>query len=713
MRKIITLFLGLSCCCFVMAQNKMLSSKQLMDRSLYPQHEMRGLQFIGNGNHIAYIQDTVLYCGSINAPKSCITLSQLNRELSASGENAVRMLPSVKFLNEKEFRFAANGKMMVYNTAKHTLSILADCSKSGSNLDLEVNTNQFAYTEDNNLFINNNGKVFSIQDENKDIVFGQSVHRNEFGINKGTFWSPKGNFLAFYRMDQSMVTDYPLVQTKARIAHEDPFKYPMAGMPSHHVTIGIYDANKESVIYLNTLRGRSILDCEMYLTNVTWSPDEKYIYVAKINRDQNHMWLERYDIATGNLDKILFEEENDRYVEPCDGLTFIPNNPKRFIWQSLRDGYKHLYIYNTDGTLVKQLTTGEYEIEGIIGFDTKCENIFVYANKDNLTGRAAYRVNLNSGEMTLLTPAEGTHSVVMSADGNTLIDIYNSVNVPAKAVVRNVKGKELRTLYAAENPLKDYAMPKFTMGTIKAADGKTDLYYRLITPPNMDPTKKYPTLVYVYGGPHSQLVTDSWLAGANLYFTFLAQQGYVVFTVDNRGTDNRGFEFESCTHRQLGTIEMADQMEGVKFLQSLPYVDQERMGVEGWSFGGFMTITMKLNHPEIFKVGCAGGPVIDWKWYEVMYGERYMDTPMENPEGYEKASLINQVDKLQGRLLVIHGAEDNTVVWQNSLEFIDACITHQKQVDYFVYPHHEHNVLGRDRVHLFEKMFDYYETFLK
>jgi dipeptidyl-peptidase-4 len=194
---------------------------------------------------------------------------------------------------------------------------------------------------------------------------------------------------------------------------------------------------------------------------------------------------------------------------------------------------------------------------------------------------------------------------------------------------------------------------------------------------------------------------------------FLAQQGYVVFTVDNRGTDNRGFEFESCTHRHLGEIEMADQMEGVKFLKSLPYVDQDRMGVEGWSFGGFMTVTMKLAHPEVFKVGCAGGPVIDWKWYEIMYGERYMDTPQENSDGYEANCLLNKAKDLQGRLLIIHGAEDNTVVWQHSLEFIERCINNLKQVDYFVYPHHEHNVRGIERNHLYQKMFQYYEDHLK
>ena len=547
------------------------------------------------------------------------------------------------------------------------------------------------------------------------IVLGESVHRNEFGINGGLFWSPKNSKLAFYRMDQSMVVDYPLVNTKAREAEPMPIKYPMAGMQSHWVTVGVWDCAAQKLVYLNTCRDTSIHEREMYLTNNAWSPDEKYIFIAKINREQNHMWLEQYDATTGAFVKVLFEETNPRYVEPCEPMMFTPKGDQ-FLWFSMRDGYKHLYLYNLDGTLVKQVTKGEYEVEGFIQFDKKGENIFVYANKDNLAGRDAYRVNLKKGTMDRLTSGKGTNTVAINDAGTRMVCAYSSVDVPAAAYYQDItprKYPEPYYFYRSENPLKDYAMPGIKLGTIKAADGKTDLYYRLITPPDMKPGEKYPTLVYVYGGPHSQLVTDSWLAGGNLYFLRLAQQGYVVFTLDNRGTDNRGFEFESCTHRHLGEIEMADQMEGVKFLKSLPYVDENRMGVEGWSFGGFMTITMKLAHPEVFKVGGAGGPVIDWKWYEIMYGERYMDTPQENPEGYEASSLLNKAKNLEGRLLVIQGAEDNTVVPQHSTEFIERCINNFKQVDYFAYPHHEHNVLGRERLHLYQKMFQYYEDFLK
>ncbi len=642
---------------------KMLQWDQLMDRDLYPKREAMSFIFAPDGKTVTYFKGGELY----------------------------------GFDGKKEFKLETEAQRDWRKPKNH-----------------DPKLEERVELKEGNLYVDD--KLVE-RGDGYNIVLGESVHRNEFGINGGLFWSPKGNRLAFYRMDQSMVVDYPIVNTKAREAEVRNIKYPMAGMKSHEVTVGVWDATAQKLVYLNTARDTTVHEREMYLTNIAWSPDEKYVFIAKVNREQNHMWLEQYDAVSGAFMKVLFEETDPRYVEPCEPMIFTPKGDQ-FLWFSMRDGYKHLYLYNIDGTLVKQVTEGAYEVEGFIQFDKKGENIFIYANKDNLAGRDAYRVNLKKGTMECLTMQEnglhGTHTIALNEQGTMWVDLWSSVNVPMRADLRDLKHKNpIKTFFEAENPLKDYAMPEVKLGTIKAADGVTDLYYRLITPPNMEKGKKYPTLVYVYGGPHSQLVTDSWLGGGNLYFMFLAQQGYVVFTLDNRGTDNRGFEFESCTHRHLGEIEMADQMEGVKFLKSLPYVDQDRMGVEGWSFGGFMTITMKLAHPEVFKVGCAGGPVIDWKWYEIMYGERYMDTPQENPEGYEANCLLNKAKDLEGRLLVIHGAEDNTVVWQHSLEFIERCINNYKQVDYFVYPHHEHNVLGRERLHLYQKMFQYYEDYLK
>ena len=711
MRKVFLFALTLAVTVSVFAQNRMLSSNQLMNRNLYPSAPLKSIQFVGNSDLLAYYNDTAILIGNEKKMDVLVLWSDLREAMKTAGVSSVSSMFDITVLGRDQLTFFANQGQYSYDVKHNKVSLLADCGHDRYGLWFDHDRRNYAYSDEKSFVVVVDGTPCEVAVNSADVVYGQSVHRNEFGIDGGIFWSPKDDQVAFYRMDQSMVTNYPMVNTHTRIASPAPFKYPMAGMKSHEVTLGVFNVVSKTIHYLETRRDTSVDERENYLTNVTWSPDGKFIYIAKVNRAQNHMWLERYVAASGKLDKVLFEEQNSRYVEPCEGLFFVPDHPDQFVWLSMRDGYKHLYLYDTEGNMLKQLTHGNYEVEGIVGFDSK--NIYIYANKDNLAGKAFYRVSMKNGEMTLLTSKEGTHKVVMNRQGTRFVDTYSSVGTPSRCVLLDAKGREQKVLFEVSNPLADYAMPGIKLGTIKAADGSTDLYYRLITPPGMDSSKQYPTLVYVYGGPHSQLVTDSWLAGGNLYFTFLAQQGYVVFTLDNRGTDNRGFEFESCTHRQLGTIEMSDQMEGVKFLQSLPYVDKDRMGVEGWSFGGFMTITMKLAHPEIFKVACAGGPVIDWKWYEVMYGERYMDTPQENPEGYANASLLSKAKDLEGRLLVIHGAEDNTVVWQNSIEFIERCINNGKLVDYFIYPHHEHNVQGRERVHLYEKMFDYYETYLK
>ena len=690
------------------AQNKMLTSDQLMDGSLYPAR-MRGLQFIGKTDNYSFVKDNVLYTANNKSEKQLLTLEQLNEALKTINGQQLRYFPNVSFINDREFSFYSNGKMFVYNLKSKTISNPLEYPANAENLDIEKTTHQYAYTKGYDLYVvkGNKEKVFSGEDN--DIVYGQAVHRSEFGIEKGTFWSPKGSLLAFYKMDQSMVTDYPIVNTALRVAETAPEAYPMAGMKSHEVEVGIYNTLNDKVVYLKTRKDTSVAERENYLTNISWSPDERYVYIAKINRGQNHMWLECYNVESGNLEKVLFEEKNDRYVEPMSGLTFVPNNPNQFLWLSQRDGYRHIYLYDIDGNLLKQVTKGNFEVQSIIGFDAKAEKVFFYSNIENPMERAAYSVDLKTGNIVRITSEKGTHSIVMNSKGNMFIDMYSSTDVPFKAMLVNDKAKTLKDIHTSANPLADYRMPEIEVGTIKSADGVTDLCYRLIKPINYNDGKKHPTLVYVYGGPHSQMVTESWLAGDNLYFLFLAQQGYVVFTVDNRGTDNRGFEFESVIHRNLGVAEMADQMKGVEFLRTLPYVDENRIGVEGWSFGGFMTISLKLTHPDVFKVGCAGGPVIDWKWYEVMYGERYMDTPQENPEGYKSTSLLGKVNSLDGKLLVIHGAEDPTVLWQHSLEFVHECIKAKKQVDYFVYPHHPHNVRGLDRLHLYKKMYEYYQ----
>ena len=567
-----------------------------------------------------------------------------------------------------------------------------------------------AYVEDHQLYVvDGEGKKHQLNtDGSREIVYGQSVHRNEFGITKGTFWSPDGQRLAFYRMDQSMVQDYPQVDIFPREATYEPDKYPMAGMTSHKVTVGVYDLRTEKTIYLQAGD-----PTDRYFTNIAWSPDGNAIYMFELNRDQNDCRLVSYNAETGEKIAELYRETSDKYVEPLHPILFLPWDSNKFIMQSQKDGYNHLYLFDTNGKELKQLTSGSWVVQKVLGFNSKQMSILITSNEATPIQHNTYAVNIATRQRTLLDNGQGSHQAQLSGSGQYLIDRYTEPDVPRNINVVNVATTKALRLLTAKDPWEGYQQPIFENGTIKAADGTTDLYYRLVKPHDFDASKKYPTIIYVYGGPHAHNVEAAWHWYSRTWETYMAQKGYIVFILDNRGSENRGLTFEQATFRQLGQIEMQDQMKGVEFLKSLSYVDANRLGVHGWSFGGFMTISLMVNYPDVFKVGVAGGPVIDWKWYEVMYGERYMDTPQTNPEGYEKTSLINKAGKLKGKLQIITGYNDNTVVPQHCLSFLDACIKAGTQPDFFAYPGEEHNMRGHASVHLHERITQYFEDYLK
>ena len=350
----------------------------------------------------------------------------------------------------------------------------------------------------------------------------------------------------------------------------------------------------------------------------------------------------------------------------------------------------------------------------MLGFDAKGHNIFFTANAENPIQKNVYRVNVDGGTMARVDEGgRGWHDAALSASGKWLIDSYQEPDVPRNiAIVNTTDGKAVR-YFTAPDPWQGYTVPEYRCGSIKADDGVTDLYYRMVMPVGFDPNKKYPTVVYVYGGPHAHNVDARWHYCSRSWETYMAQRGYLLYIMDNRGSENRGRDFEQATFRQLGQVEMRDQMQGVNFLRTLEYVDTARIGVHGWSFGGFMTISLMTNYPEVFKVGVAGGPVIDWKWYEVMYGERYMDTPQTNPDGYKKTSLINKAADLKGRLQVIIGLNDPTVVPQHAYSFFKACIAAGTQPDFYVYPGQGHNMRGHQSVHLHERITRYFDDYLK
>lgn len=679
-------------------------------RSFAPK-TLRALAWRGASATVSYVEDGKIK--AIDSKTGGITEVATMEGLSAEVKQALGKdfkVSRADWIDASTLLLNGTDGVVCYDIATKQVKSNVLAPADAENFTLAASKGMAAYTVGDNLYLTDGSSPKQVTtDGGKGVVNGKSVHRNEFGIKGGIYWSPKGSAIAFYRMDESMISEYPIVDITKRVAELRPERYPMAGMTSHQVSVGVYNVKSGKTIFLQTGKPD-----DHFLTNMAWSADERSILVAEVNRGQNHMKLNRYDAQTGMLIKTLFEEKSDRWTEPEHPAVFLTKNPNLFIWQSVRDGYNHLYLYDLEGKLVKQLTRGAWDVMDVKEITADDRYIYYVSTQVSPLERHLYRLDVKSGATTQLTSERGTHNTIINHAAGLFVDQYSSLGVPNVINIKTIaKPKVVRNLVTATNPYTDYRMGQERFVTVKTSDGATDLYSRIILPADFDSTKKYPVIVYVYGGPHMQLVTDSWLGGARLWEFYLAQKGYILYTIDNRGTPARGRDFYQAIHRKLGTVDVDDQLQGIAYLKSLPYVDASRIGVHGWSYGGFMTTTLMCKHPETFKVGVAGAPVIDWKFYEVMYGERYMDTPDENPEGYTSASLLNNVKGLKGDLLIIHSDYDVTVLWQNSLSFIRECVSNNIPVDYFVYPQHEHNVRGKDRVHLMTKITKYFDDNLK
>ncbi len=697
------------------AQNKLFTLEDLnFGGTNYGNMQPKNLWLTWWGDQL--IQTDVEECYTIDVKTGkktkLFTLDDINKWAESDDVKYVRHLMNAKFpYPDKTIVQVGNRKAVILVDFKQQKIVWQDSIAGQTANDWCPASKATAYVEGHQLFVvdANEQKHQLSTDGSREIVYGQSVHRNEFGIEKGTFWSPDGQRLAFYRMDQSMVTDYPQVDIFPRNASYEPDKYPMAGMTSHKVTVGVYDLQNDKTVYLQTGD-----PTDRYFTNISWGPDCKTIYMFELNRDQNDCRLVSYDATTGQKLAELYRETSDKYVEPQHPIQFLPWDDSKFILQSQKDGYNHLYLFDTNGKELKQITKGEWVVMEVLGFNKKQKSIIFKANKEHPLHHRLYSVSM-TGTIQQLETVDGVHNGLLSPSGNFLIDRFTTPTRPRVIDVVDITRKtpQHTNLLEAEDPWIGYQQPIFECGSIKAADGVTDLYYRMVKPADFNPEKKYPTVVYVYGGPHANNVQASWHWASRSWETYMAQKGYIIFILDNRGSQYRGRAFEQATFHQLGQIEMQDQMKGVDYLRTLPYVDMNRLGVHGWSFGGFMTISLMTNYPDVFKVGVAGGPVIDWKWYEVMYGERYMGTPQNNPEGYAKTSLISKAKDLKGKLQIITGYNDNTVVPQHCLSFLDACIKAGTQPDFFAYPGEEHNMRGHASVHLHERITQYFEDYLK
>ncbi|HIZ02105.1 MAG TPA: S9 family peptidase [Candidatus Bacteroides merdipullorum] len=654
------------------------------------------------------------------------TRDDVNRVLEAEGLGKLSQLYVLSFpwADKTQALFPLHGKFITYDWTAQTIVSVRETDAKAANVDYNSTSGHVAYTLDNNLYVDGQ----AVTREPAGVVCGQTVHRNEFGISKGTFWSPTGTLLAFYRMDERMVTEYPLVDITARVGQVDPVRYPMAGMTSHRVQVGIYNPATGQTVYLETGD-----PTDRYFTNISWSPDERSLFLIELNRDQNHAKLCRYDAGTGQMLEVLYEEEHPKYVEPQTPIVFLPWDPTKFLLQSQQDGWNHLYLFDLKkkkapesfatvlgGKFVVsyecvQLTRGAWLVQSLLGFNEKKKEIYFTATKESPMQSNIYKVRARGGDPVLVDQGEGVHNAQLSASGTYVIDNYSTPDIPrAIDLLSTATGAAgAHRLFTAPDPFRGLVMPTVEVGTMKAADDTTTLYWRMLKPADFDPQKKYPVIVYVYGGPHAQMLAANWMYAARGWDLYMANRGYILFTIDNRGSSNRGLAFENCTFRHLGVEEGRDQAKAAEWLKTLPYVDGDRIGVHGWSFGGHMTTALMLRYPTLYKVGVAGGPVIDWRYYEVMYGERYMDRPQTNPDGYAECDLKTLAGQLRGKLLLIHDDHDDTCVPQHTLSFLKACVDARTYPDLFIYPCHKHNVMGRDRVHLHEKITRYFDDYLR
>lgn len=701
MKRLVSLILFVAAAQFGNAQLKELTLEDAVMqqyRDLYPT-SLNMFSWIPNTDCYVYLdgyQKLMKASMRDTDAKELLTIQTVNQKLGSE----LYWFSGFEWENENEFWLNDGQKFYTYDLVADTGKLIHFLADDAENATFHNGTENVAYTRANNVYVaTGEGMKLIVTDfADKNIVSGQAIARSEFGITNGLFWSPDGKHLAFYQKDESEVHDYPLLDITVTPGELNSIKYPMAGQKSEKPRVGIYNLNSKQTVYITPMNAE-----DDYLTNLSWTPDNKYVVIAEVNRDQDHMWLNVYNAENGKFVRTLFEETSKTWVEPEHPAFFPMENSNNFVWISEKDGFNNIYYYDFEGNLIKKLTEHDFVVKDIMEYNNG--NLFYTTTGEDPRETQVYYVSLK-GKGGIITRAHGTHSVDISDDGKYFHDHFSSSDVPSADWILRKNGTIIEKLMEADDKLQEYKIGTAELGYITREDG-TKLYHRLIKPSDFDPSKKYPVLVYVYGGPHAQLVTDSWLEGASLWMYWMAEQGYLVYTLDGRGSANRGVAFESVIHRHLGNAEIEDQMLGVDYLKSLSYVDGNRLAVHGWSFGGFMTTSLMLRKPGTFNVGVAGGPVTDWKYYEVMYGERYMDRPEQNEKGYEEACLLTHAGSLEGDLLLIHGTVDDVVVMQHNFALVKKFVELGKQMDFFPYPMHKHNVRGKDRVHLMEKVLTY------
>jgi dipeptidyl-peptidase-4 len=532
------------------------------------------------------------------------------------------------------------------------------------------------------------------------------VYEEEFGFDRGFYWSKGGDYLAYYRFDESKVKEFQMAMYQGGLYPDQyKFKYPKAGESNSTVRIFIHSITsglKQEVDFQSTE--------EFYIPRIKWTQKESVLSIMKMNRHQNQLQYLTADARSARGPIVTptqyYIETSDTYIEVNDNLIFLEDK-QRFILTSDRDGYNHVYLYNMNGKMIQQITKGNWDVIEFAGYDPASERVFYTSSEDGVIEQQVYSIDLKGDNKKKLSSQAGTNEAAFSEGFKYYMLYHSDANTPYRISLHNSEGKEIRVL--VENEQLNGVMEGFNFQpkeffTFKAEEGH-ELNGWMIKPPNFNPKKKYPVLLAIYGGPGHNTVTNSF-GGRNLYWhQLLAQKGYIVASVDPRGTYYRGRDFKNSTYLQLGKLETEDMISSAKYLGGLDYVDDKRIGMQGWSFGGYLTSSCMTKGAEHFKMGIAVAPVTNWRYYDTIYTERFMRTPQENESGYDDNSPINHVDKLEGPYLLVHGSADDNVHYQNTMEMINALVAANKDFDLFIYPDKNHGIYGgTTRMHLYNKM---------
>lgn len=699
----------------IFAQNKKIQLEDIWSSRSFSPQWVWGINSMKDGMHytslrysenFAYITKYAYESGDsistiLNA-KNLDGISFNNYDFSSDEQKI--LLPTE---TEPIYRHSTQSKYFIYDRSSKTTQVLSDGKQRLAQF--SPDGSKVAFVRENNLFIKDledqSEKAITQDGEVNKIINGASdwVYEEEFGFDQAYQWNSSGTKIAYYKFNEESVSEFSMDVFQELYPSQNRFKYPKAGEKNAIVGIHIYDLKAKT-----SIRAEVETESEFYIPRIKWTQDENVLSVQRMNRHQNKLDLILVNATDGSA-KIIYTETDEAYLDINDNLTFLKNG-KHFIWTSEKSGYNHIYLFSITGKQLRKITKGDFDVTDFYGIDENSNTIYFASAEQSPLHRNVYSVQLSGKNKTLLGPKSGTNSANFSANYKYFINQNSTANTPYCFSLFNIKGDEIRTLKdnaELKKNLSDFNLSQKEFFNFKTTEG-IKLNGWMMKPSNFDTNKEYPLFMYVYGGPGSQLVTDAWGGSNYMWFQMLTQLGYVVACIDNRGTGGRGSRFKKSTYLQLGKLETLDQIEASKHLGKLSYIDKDRIGIFGWSYGGYISSLSLLLGAEYFKMAIAVAPVTNWRYYDTVYTERYMRSPKENPSGYDENAPINHAKKLKGDYLLVHGSADDNVHYQNTMEMTDALINANKQFDLFIYPNRNHGIYGGNtRLHLYTKMTNY------